>query len=200
VTRQLAAALGVAVLAASGCGRGASGTSSGGSPTAPLPRALVAQSRPVGRGPRFQPPVRGHVLGGCRTPVGLRVGVHVELFAANRVVIVPTGLGTLPPRATLSGRITAARCYGDPVTLEPTGLVLVRPGAHRSLSELFSEWGQPLSANRLGPFSGRVHVFVGGRPWQGTPATVPLSRHAVIVLEVGPHVPPHRAYRFPPGT
>ena len=26
------------------------------------------------------------------------------------------------------------------------------------------------------------------------------SRHAEIVLEVGPYVPPHRSYTFPPGT
>jgi len=29
---------------------------------------------------------------------------------------------------------------------------------------------------------------------------VPLTRHAEIVLEVGPHVPPHSSYMFPPGT
>jgi hypothetical protein len=194
VKRSSAAAFAALAAALGGCG--AHETPSA---TSAIPRALVEESRPVGRGPLFQPPVRGQVVGACRRPLGERVGVHVELFAANRVVIVPAGLGTLPPRGTLSGRITAARCYGDPVTLEPTGLVLVRPGAHR-LSELFREWGQPLSPSRLGPFGGRVRIFVGGRPWPGAPGAVPLARHAVIVLEVGPHVPPHRAYRFPPGT
>jgi len=29
---------------------------------------------------------------------------------------------------------------------------------------------------------------------------VPLARHSEIVLEVGPYVPPHRSYTFPPGT
>jgi hypothetical protein len=29
---------------------------------------------------------------------------------------------------------------------------------------------------------------------------VVLARHAEIVLEVGPHVPPHPAYHFPPGV
>jgi hypothetical protein len=29
---------------------------------------------------------------------------------------------------------------------------------------------------------------------------VPLTPHAEIVLEVGPHVPPHASYTFPPGT
>jgi hypothetical protein len=154
----------------------------------------------VGRGPRFQPPPRGRVVGACRGHLGRRAGVHVELFAANRVVIVPAGLGTLPPRTRLSGRISSARCYGDLVTLEPTGLVLVRPGARHALSKLFREWGEPLSPDRLGPFRGRVRVYVGGRPWRLSPGAVPLARHAVIVLEVGPHVPPHHEYRFPPAT
>jgi hypothetical protein len=75
------------------------------------------------------------------------------------------------------------------VTLDPAGVVLVRPGA------LFRSWGRPLSPARLASFGAaagsRVAVFVDGRAWHGTPAAVPLTRHAEIVLEVGPHVPPH---------
>jgi hypothetical protein len=190
-----AAALAAAACALAGCGSSASTSS-----TETLPRALVAEARPVGQGPQFQPPVRGAVLGRCAPALGGRYGVHVELFAANRVVIVAAGIGTRPPRSFLSGRITAAHCYGDVVTLEPTGLVLVRDGLQLRLSDLFGGWGQALSSDRLGPFAGRVRVFVGGRPWSGPPAAVPLARHAVIVLEVGPYVPPHHAYRFPPGT
>lgn len=130
--------------------------------------------------------------------------MHVELFAANRVVIVPSGIGTRVPAERLSGRIVTARCYGDLVTLEPTGLVLLRSGSRLRLADLFRAWGQPLSATRLGPFAAplgtRVHVFIDGRGWRRSPASVPLTRHAVIVLEVGPYVPPHVSYRFPPGT
>jgi hypothetical protein len=43
-------------------------------------------------------------------------------------------------------------------------------------------------------------VYVDGKPWSGSPENVPLSPHAEIVLEVGPHVPPHSSYTFPPGT
>jgi hypothetical protein len=130
----------------------------------------------------------------------MRYGSHLELFAANRVVIVPAGIGTLPPRNRLSGRITSARCYGSLVTLEPTGLVLVASGARPTLADLFRAWGQPLSGQRLGPFNGRVRVFVDGRPTPGSPRSVSLARRAVIVLEVGPYVPPHTSYRFPTGT
>jgi hypothetical protein len=165
-----------------------------------IPRQLLAEARPIGIGPQFRPAVRGPVVGACGVRLGARVGVHVELFAANRVVLVPAGIGTLAPRALTAGRISAARCYGSLVTLEPTGLVLVRPGAHPTLADLFRAWGQPLSTTRLAPFSGRVALFVGGRRVTGSPNSQPLAPHAELVLEVGPFVPPHTSYLFPPGT
>jgi hypothetical protein len=130
--------------------------------------------------------------------------VHVEVFAADRVVLIAGGIGTRPPWQRTGGRITGAACFGDLVTVEPTGVVLVRPGSRLVLRDLFRAWGQPLSSTRLAGFSARpgsqVAVFVGGRRWRGPVGSVPLLRHAEIVLEVGPHVPPHAAYTFPPGT
>jgi hypothetical protein len=182
-----------------GCGSTRRPVSSSG-----LPAALVAQARPIGRGASFHPPSTGRVIGRCRPRLGARIGVHVELFAANRVVLVAGGIGTRPPRAFSAGRISRARCYGDLVTLEPTGVVLVRPGARLVVSDLFRSWGQPLSPSRLASFPAaagrRVVVFVDGRRWHGSPGGVPLKRHSEIVLEVGPHVPPHSSYTFPPGA
>jgi len=173
--------------------------------TAPSPPpALVAQARPIGRGARFQPPATGPVVGPCDRQLGPRVGVHVEVFAANRVLLVPAGIGTRPPRSLSAGRISSARCYGELVTLDPTGLVLVRPGSRPVLADLFRAWGQPLSTRRIASFSAptgmRVAVFVNGRRWRSGPDPVPLAPHSEIVLEVGPQVPPHRSYTFPPGT
>jgi hypothetical protein len=127
----------------------------------------------------------------------------VEVFGANRVVIVPAGIGTRPPIRLASGRISSAGCYGSLVTLEPTGLVLVRPGSRLSLSDVFVAWGEPLSRRRVGAFTaakGReIVVFVGGRRLRGEPGSVPLVRHAEIVVEAGPYVPPHSSYTFPAG-
>ena len=174
-------------------------------PSSPaIPRALLSQARPIGAGPRFHPPATGPVSGTCTPGLGPRDGVHVEVFAANRVLLLPAGIGTKPPRDVLDGRVTQARCYGQLVTLDPTGVVLVRPGAKLTLGALFRSWGQPLSPARLASFSApagtRVTVFVDGRAWPGAPAAVPLTRHAEIVLEVGPHVPPHQSYTFPLDT
>jgi hypothetical protein len=175
--------------------------------TSGIPRELLRESRPIGRGPRFQPPVRGRAgsdIGPCHPQLGRRHGVHVELFAADRVVIVARGIGVRPPLSFSGGRIVGARCYGDVVTLEPTGVVLVRPGRGLHLSDLFRAWGQQLSPRRLASFAApagtQVAVFVNGRRRRGAPQSVPLRTHDEIVLEVGPFVAPHRTYTFPPGA
>src|SRR5580704_12651470 len=168
-----------------------------------IPHSLLLQARPIGSGASFRPPATGPVTGGCRQRLGPRSGVHVELFADNRVVIVAAGIGTRPPRSHLLGRISRAACYGTVVTLEPTGVVLVRAGSRPLLSDLFRAWGQPLSPRRLASFASTgmpVAVFVDGRRWHGLPGNVPLTAHSEIVLEIGPHVPPHTSYAFPPGT
>ena len=71
------------------------------------------------------------------------------------------------------------RCYGDLVTLDPTGVVLVRTPGHLALADLFRSWGEPLTSVRLASFSapahGRIAVFIDGRPWHGAPGRVPLT-------------------------
>jgi hypothetical protein len=167
-----------------------------------IPSSLLQQARPIGRGAAFHPPVRGPVMGPCTAALGVRQGTHVEVFAHNRVVLLAAGIGTLPPRTSFGGRITRARCYGSLATLDPTGLVLTRPGSRFTASDLFRSWGQTLSRHQIASFHtpAEVAVFVDGRIWRGAPGGVPLRRHSEIVLEIGPHVPPHASYRFPPGT
>lgn len=171
---------------------------------ATAPAALVREARPIGHAARFHPHVRGPVIGPCRPRLGIRRGVHIEIFAANRVVLLAAGIGTRPPRRIAEGRITSAGCFGALVTLEPTGVVLVRRGSRLTLAAVFRSWGQPLSARRVASFSAQrghgVRVFVGGRRWTGPVGAVPLRPRAEIVVEVGPYVPPHSRYTFPPGA
>jgi hypothetical protein len=185
-------------LVAGGCG-------AAGPPAPPsgIPSRLAAEARPIGRSARFHPPAGSAIIGRCAPRLGARVGVHVEVFAANRVVLLPPGISARRPFTYSSGRIVKARCYGALVTIDPTGTVLVRPELRLSLGDLFHAWGQPLSRRRIVSFTaalgGRVVVYVNGRRWAGLPGSVPLTRHDEIVLEVGPHVPPHTSYIFPPG-
>lgn len=200
--RFIGPATGAILLAApalAGCGSAAHTSS-----RAAIPAALVREARPIGRGARFETVVRGPMLGACKHGLGSRRGVHVEVFAANRVLLIPAGIGTRAPRAYSNGRISRAACYGELATLEPTGVVLVRRGARLTLADLFRSWGQPLSSRRLASFRApagrRITVYVAGRRWRGNPGAIPLAPHSEIVLEVGPHVPPHSSYTFPPGS
>jgi hypothetical protein len=162
------------------------------------PFELPAGARPVGAGPRFTPPLPDGEVARCR-PGGLgeRFGVHLELFGADRVVILPAGLGTEPPRETRAGRIAGAACFGPLVTIDPTGLLLLRPGTHATVGDVFALWGQPLTRTRAAGFRGRVRAYVDGRRVGGHPARIPLRRHENVVLQVGPYVPPHDDYTFP---
>ncbi len=188
------------LIALAGCGTTTRETTAPGG----IPGALLAEARPIGRGPEFHPPPTGLVIGPCKSTLGVRAGAHVEVFARNRVVIIPSGIGTEPPRTFSAGRIATARCFGALATIEPTGVVLSTPGRTLTLAELFRSWGQPLSRTQLGPFHApagtEVTAYVGGRPYHGSVPEIPLTRHAEIVLEVGPHVPPHSTYTFPPNT
>jgi hypothetical protein len=166
-----------------------------------IPASLLAGERPIGRGPRFQPPNLGTVSGHCSPTLGAREQTHVELFGANRVVLLAAGIGTRSPRRFSDGRLIRAACFGDVVTLDPTGAVYFRTGSHRlTLGDLFDAWGQRLTMTRIASFSGTepVRVYVNGRARGGDPRRIPLTAGAEVVLEVGPHVPPHTHFRFPP--
>jgi hypothetical protein len=192
VHAALAAALALALLA--GCG-------DSGSP--PLPRSAPG----VGPDKRWRPPSLSHAVADARPVRGMRCGrggrrrfgVHLELFASRRVVIVAPGIGVAPPRIRDGAYVRGGRCSYPVRTREPTGVIEVQDGARRRLGDLFALWGQPLGPRRLAAFRGPVEAYVGGRRWHGDPRAIPLARHAQIVLEVGGHVPPHTRYLFPPG-
>lgn len=149
---------------------------------------------PIGVGPRFHPAPAA--LGGC-APAPLVSGgrVHLELFAAGRVVIVPAGIGVRGGRDRF-GRITAARCRGAVWTTDPTGVVHFQ-GA-RTLGGLFAAWGRRLRPGRLLSFRGPVRLYRNGVRMAGEPRLARLRDRDELVLEVGPYIRPHRSYRFPP--
>jgi hypothetical protein len=59
-------------------------------------------------------------------------------------------------------------------------------------------WGRELSTRRLLSFRGGVRLYVNGVRRRGDPRTLVLRDRDEIVLEVGPFIPPHRSYLFPP--
>jgi hypothetical protein len=122
------------------------------------------------------------------------------VFARDRAVIIPTGIGARHAR-TDDGHVLAARCYGRLVTLDPTGVVLTTPSPPSTLAELFSAWGVPLSRTQLAGFHAAhdesVRVYINGHRHSGPPGRIVITHHAEIVLELGPYIRPHFKYTFP---
>jgi hypothetical protein len=201
LTPSGAAGLVLSAFALVGCG----GSSRPRGPAAVLPPSYIPLT--VGPGPAYRPPVanrRGPTTGAagatCNDTLGPRFGVHIELFANRHVVLIPPGIGVTDSIQT-GPSITAARCYSALVTLDPTGVVEIRPNTPApTLADLFALWGQPLSSTRLAGFSGHpVHAFVNGRPVPGDPAAIRLRRHDEVALEIGGYVVPHQSYGFAHG-
>lgn len=196
----------LALAATSGCG-----TSDTATRTKPIPGALAdgrvpstPDAVPVGSGDALRPtaglqpqqPARFPCLGGrAFTP---HDAVHLELFARGRVVIVPAGIGVASPRTTDGAFVTGGACTTTIRTSEPTGVIELTPGTRATLGGLFAIWGRALAPTRLLSFDGRVRAWVDGRRQTGPPQDIPLTHHAQIVVVIGPSVPVHATYGFPP--
>jgi len=156
---------------------------------------------PIGVGSRYHPTARGPITRDrsqlrCQSELAVRYGVHLELFANGMVVLVPAGIGA--PRA---GEPT--RCSYPLRTRDPTGVISVAGTGRYTLGQLFALWRQPLAQTRLLSFETSprkpVRAYLDGVRCRGDLDAIPLRRHAEIVLELGPAIPPHASYRFPPG-
>ena len=163
---------------------------------------------PIGVAPDYRleastPDVRaGRPVGklACAPSSATRFRVHLELFARERVLIVPAGIGVAPPVERDVAYVVGGRCLYPLRTREPTGVVEVAAMGLR-VGDLFRIWGQPLGPRRLAGFttSRPLLAFVNGRRYRGDPRGIPLRRHDEIVLEIGGYVPPHTSYLFPKG-
>jgi hypothetical protein len=163
---------------------------------------------PIGLGPRFHPSAsnasteRGAPIGSltCARSDARRVGVHLEIFAHGRVVVVPAGIGMAPPLHRNGAYVASGRCSYPARTREPTGVIELARYTQLTLGDFFGVWQKPLGPRRLLGFrtdsDHPVRAYVDGRPYLGSPASIRLRRHAEIVLEIGRHIAPHVSYAF----
>jgi hypothetical protein len=191
----------VASLTASALVGAAPGSAARGLPPSvrPVPVGPGAAYRPAASAPAVLAgrPVHGMTCGAG----GQRFGVHLELFAHRRVVVLPAGIGVARPFGHQLGRIVPRGCTYGLRTLTPTGVVEVEPDHHWRLGDLFRLWGRPLGPTRLAGFhaSTPVAAFVGGKRWAGDPRSIPLTKHSQIVLELDGYVTPHPSFLFKEG-
>jgi hypothetical protein len=121
------------------------------------------------------------------------VHVHLSIFIEGQPSVVPAGVGI------------RSNCIFWLHTHDATGIIHVEAPAQRSftLGQLFSIWGQPLSStqllNKTTDAQHQIKAYVNGQEFSGDPSTIPLTAHAVIVLEYGPPFPAPQPFTFPAG-
>lgn len=124
---------------------------------------------------------------------------HLDVIVNDTAVSVPAGLGIDQVR----------RLIAPLHTHDGTGVIHIESATDIpfTLGQVFTEWGQPLRTNQVGPVglppAGTVlRVYRNGQPVTGDPASLRLRAHDEIVVWVGPsgqspQVP--ASYPFPPG-
>ncbi len=123
---------------------------------------------------------------------------HLDVRIAGRPVAVPAGLGIDIRRQRISPLHTH----------DGSGVIHIESQADipYTLGQLFTEWGQPLSAHQVGPhrLAPRevLRVFRNGQPVTGDRAALRFAQHDEDLVWVGlasahPTVP--STYAFPPG-
>ena len=123
--------------------------------------------------------------------MAFHIHAHLVIFVNGKARIVPYGIGIGPPlkgQNTKAGWfVTQGSCFSWIHTHAADGIIHLEGPAPRTytLGDFFDIWGQPLSANQVGPAHGHVTALFNGKYWDGDPRRIPLLRHAQIQLEVG---------------
>lgn len=163
---------------------------------AAFPPTLIGATAEFHPAPRW--PLAGAAgFGGIHGNVQEGARMHLELFADQKVIVVPGGIGVSGGRTTLYGNVVDALWHADAWTVEPGGVVhLAREGL--TLGDVFRIWGAELGPDRLLTFRGPVRVWVNGEPRAGDPRTIELHDRDQVVLVHGGDVEVHRSFAFKP--
>jgi hypothetical protein len=192
----------------------------GGAGTAPRPVPRAPQ-RAADVGPEGVPLTRGARLGPARSPrpgsssggvlcgSGEQLTYHVHarltLLVHGKPRSVPLGVGIgRPLRITKTARggfVSGGSCFSFLHTHAADGIIHIEAPVRVTftLGQFFDVWQQRLDRRHLGPVTGRVVAYVNGRRYRGDPRSIPLRRHAQILLVVGGMRTPPPLIEFPPG-
>jgi hypothetical protein len=143
---------------------------------------------------------------GCQTSEQtlFHIHAHLTIFVNGTARQVPAAIGIPGAQAqpTPAGAfVEQGTCFYWLHTHAADGLIHIESPVQRSytLGNFFDEWGQPLSAGRVGPASGHVVALYNGQVFTGNPRDIPLTAHAQIQLEVGTPLVGPEQISFPSG-
>jgi len=122
--------------------------------------------------------------------VAFHVHTHLSVYVNGRLRPIPAGIGIVMPaaQATAEGPFyQATQCYYWLHVHAQDGVIHIEsPAGHTyTLGQFFDLWGQPLSANQVGPAKGKLTTYVGRRAYRGNPRNIQLGSHVDIQIDVG---------------
>ena len=192
----------VIVLVAAAIVTGLSVSSSGSSKSAAQSGELGPEGIALEQGTPLAPittAAKGGTVQGVQCNSGEQAAYHIHTHLAVYVngVLRPIspGIGTVAPVAqqTANGVFySASSCYYWLHVHAQDGVIHVESptSSTYTLGQFFAIWGQPLSKTQVGPASGKLTVYVNGKPYTGDPAAIALGSREDIQLDVGTPVPP----------
>jgi len=165
-------------------------------PPAPGPKGL--EQVPVPQVPVLANPkaVRpGEVIDGIKCEntekVAFHIHAHLAIFVNGKQRQVPFGIGIGPQwrgqNDQVSPFVTSGSCFMWLHTHTADGIIHLEAPSNRTftLGQFFDVWGQKLSSTQVGPAHGKVTALVNGKVFSGDPRSIPLTKHALIQLDVG---------------
>ena len=144
----------------------------------------------------------------CRKSMDQGEAFHIHdmvfIFVNGQQRRIPAGAGIAPPALPehlTSGLIMENRpdsCLYWLHVHANDGILHIESPVQKNftLGEFFDIWGQPLSADQVGPAHGPVTAFENGKRFNGNPRDIPLLTHGTIQLDVGTPVVPYRSIPF----
>jgi hypothetical protein len=123
--------------------------------------------------------------------VAYHIHAHLAIFVRGKQRQVPLGIGIGPPwrgqDAPVGPFVTSGTCFMWLHTHTGDGIIHIESPDKRTytLGQFFDVWGEKLSPSRAGPAKGKVTALVNGKVFKGDPRTIPLTKHALIQLDVG---------------
>jgi hypothetical protein len=132
------------------------------------------------------------------------IHAHLTLFLGGAARQIPAGIGITHPvsESTPEGPFVAGGgCFYWLHTHAADGIIHIESPVRRifTLGNFFDVWGQALSADEVGPATGKVTALYNGEPFIGNPRNIPLNAHAQIQLEVGSPLVAPVTIAFPAG-
>ena len=119
------------------------------------------------------------------------IHAHLAIYVNGTQKTIPYGIGIEEPWSTeadgSSEFVDSGAAFYYLHTHDDTGVIHIESptSALYTLGQFFAEWNQTLSSDQIGTYTGAVTTYVNGTKYTGDPASIKLSEHEVIQLDLG---------------